>query len=813
MSVFQSEKTIYLQILVPRSSAKSFLFHVGNLKIMEFTDLQYNIPLSERRFSQNISCINDLEQKLERIIEISKSTSLRQKFNEKNNLIVLRNEMSDSDFKTMESDINHYSSHIFSDFSAYELLNNKIEKLTDFKKLCEFIFSNKLTSESIKNDFQTIYSIDSFSSFNNNEQTRLIETNYNSELGFTYLVGISDSNNYTEFISTISSLSRENIFYSSETVSFTKTVFLIFVVGDDLKQRILKIASISSVNIYDINKTDFRTEYKETKNILTETKEILNITFNSIGKNMKKILPSLRYWKSNLLAEKSILIEMNKFGPGMTNDILIAEGWVPENSKKIIKKVLQHLTVEEGEKKPWMVSELSSHDPPSYFPTNKFTQVYQDIVNAYGIPAHDELNPAAFSLFFFPFLAGIMFSDIFHGFILLLFAIFICKFEKKLSHWKKNEILKYPYMGRYFLLTMGVFSIFGGFIFNDFASMKIKLSNSSFNDKGNKIDSVYLFGLDHQWHGSINEASFSNSYKMKLSVLIGIFHMALGFFLDVLNCYYKRDYKNFYLQALPQAIGFMSSFGYMGFLILYKMFFSNKTDISIIKVFSAMAMFKSEYNRMFSENMERFIQTIMGLTSVFCFIVIAFGKATYHMYSEKVRSNQIVFKSKKNLKTKKNKSQSQISYRENSIYESDEQTLTLTKNDDEEENEENEGFFSILGMQLIHTLEFGISLISHVASYLRLWAINLCHCELTKILHEKILVPRLSGNIFILYIVGLIYGFFTLFFLILQGIFECFLHSLRLQWIEFQSKFFKGTGKLLKPFYIKTESDNSQENN
>jgi V-type H+-transporting ATPase subunit a len=63
---------------------------------------------------------------------------------------------------------------------------------------------------------------------------------------------------------------------------------------------------------------------------------------------------------------------------------------------------------------------------PTYIETNEFTWPFQEIVNTYGVPTYKEVNPAIFATVTFPFLFGVMFGDIFHGAILILFATYLC---------------------------------------------------------------------------------------------------------------------------------------------------------------------------------------------------------------------------------------------------------------------------------------------------------------------------------------------------------------------------------------------------
>lgn len=80
---------------------------------------------------------------------------------------------------------------------------------------------------------------------------------------------------------------------------------------------------------------------------------------------------------------------------------------------------------------------------------------------------------------------------------------------------------------------MGIFSIYTGLMYNDIFSKSLHLWHSGwdFPELGNTTITgvsnghTYPFGLDPGWHGSDNALVFANSYKMKMSVILGVIHV------------------------------------------------------------------------------------------------------------------------------------------------------------------------------------------------------------------------------------------------------------------------------------------------
>ena len=117
--------------------------------------------------------------------------------------------------------------------------------------------------------------------------------------------------------------------------------------------------------------------------------------------------------------------------------------------------------------------------------------------------------------------------------------------------------------------------------------------------------------------------------------------------------------------------------------------------------------------------------------------------------------------------------------------------LTLNNSQLDSSHHEQHSFGEIFIHQAIETIEFVLGSISNTASYLRLWALSLAHSQLAKVFLDMIFRPWIQGqgNPVVDGLVAAV--MFVMFLLVTFGVImvmdlmECFLHALRLHWVEF----------------------------
>lgn len=320
-----------------------------------------------------------------------------------------------------------------------------------------------------------------------------------------------------------------------------KNVFVIFAHGKEVIAKIRKISESLGADLYSVDENSDlrRDQIHEVNTRLSDLASVLRNTQQTLDAELTQIARSLAAWVVVIKKEKAVYKTLNRCSYDQARKTLIAEAWCPTNSLPLIKSTLQDVNDRAGLSVPTIVNQIrTSKTPPTYNKVNKFTEGFQTIIDAYGTAKYTEVNPGLPTIVTFPFLFAVMFGDFGHGFLMALAATAMIYYERPLQKRKLDELFSMAFFGRYIMLMMGVFSMYTGLIYNDCFSKELTLFPSQWKwphdfQKGQMVEAVlkdnyrYPFGMDWAWHGTENDLLFSNSYKMKLSILLGWAHVRL----------------------------------------------------------------------------------------------------------------------------------------------------------------------------------------------------------------------------------------------------------------------------------------------
>ena len=284
----------------------------------------------------------------------------------------------------------------------------------------------------------------------------------------------------------------------------------------------------------------------------------------------------MNFYKIFLEREKLIYNNLNKCI--IRDSFVDGEIWILKNKLSSLKDFLNNYSHnnEMGSTACLIDLQPTHMIPPTFLDSNDFTKPFQEIVNTFSIPNYREINPACFTIVTFPFLFGVMFGDMGHGLILILFSLFIFIYQKKIR-FSKNSLLQPFFEFRFILLMFGFFSFYSGLMYNEFFSIPIPIFGScyEFIDENSDVltrieNCVYPVGVDPKWNISKNELNFINSMKMKLSIILGLLHMLLGIILSGFNFLKKKEYTNIFFVFIPKLIFMCVLFGYLCVMIIIK---------------------------------------------------------------------------------------------------------------------------------------------------------------------------------------------------------------------------------------------------
>ncbi|RZF45245.1 hypothetical protein LSTR_LSTR010389 [Laodelphax striatellus] len=618
----------------------------------------------------------------------------------------------------------------------------------------------------------------------------------------------------------------------------TKIVFIVVFQGGNLKTKIKKLMESYRAKTYECpdSANERWAVYKDVCDRIENLDEVLHESTLQKRNILEEAAKYMEYWLIMVLKAKATYHTMNGFNwTDEKRKMLVAEFWIPDCHMDDLTAVMDSKKFQFA--KPALYRVEVDEMPPTYHNLNKFTQVFQDMVDSYGASTYREVNPAPYLVITFPFLFSVMFGDWGHGLIMTLASSWLILNEKRLrASVQENEVYRMFYNGRYITLLMGMFSIFSGLMYNECFGRAANFFDSGWRvgpaiEELNSGDSKstelepdmsftrpYWFGIDPVWHLSKNAIVFKNSIRMKLSVIFGVTQMIFGLYLSVENYLYFGMYRKIFTVFLPQLVFISSLFLYLIILVFIKWYtygprrgviYSSPCAPPILNTFISMILFtRREANENCDLNMFRaqdelqlFLVTVAGLCIPWLFlaepIIIIFSKRGKKPHSAR---NAIEIASKEDEQRLQNQASSVTIHSE---------VLSSKEKHYFQQHEENQSVVDIFIHQGIHAIEFILGSISNTASYLRLWALALAHEQLSEVSWNQVMRRALANdsNIFIkavtVYFAFITWAFLTMAILVLMEGLSAFLHALRLHWIEFQSKFYEGNGHKFQPFSFK----------
>ena len=372
---------------------------------------------------------------------------------------------------------------------------------------------------------------------------------------------------------------------------------------------------------------------------------------------------------------------------------------------------------------------------------------------------------------------------------------------------------------------------------------------------------VYPFGVDPAWHIADNELLFFNSMKMKMAVTMGIIQMTFGIVLRGVNAIFFNSYLDFFCEFMPMIIFDVAFFGYMVILIFLKWTINwddrmARGSCSYSSLGEAgghgLCNLGNEPNSCYTyEGKECTTSTLVAdlcplnyggtgdgcqppnLITTLINIALAPGSVDEPMYATQASVQTAILlvafmtvpwllvikpcylkhthKTLVLTDTHKEKNpllQGQIDESGHSDSDAHAHTASHAAAGGGGHGGHGDGEFNfgeIMIHQAIETIEFVLGMVSNTASYLRLWALSLAHSELAHVFWDKALLGMIdSGNPVLIYGGYAVFAAVTFAVLLCMDLLECFLHALRLHWVEFQNKFYKADGYRFQPFDFKS---------
>ncbi|KAF2643539.1 V0/A0 complex, 116-kDa subunit of ATPase [Massarina eburnea CBS 473.64] len=842
-TMFRSADMSLTQLYISNEIGREVVSGLGELGVMDFRDLNSETTAFQRTFTQEIRRLDNVERQLRYFhSQMDKASIPMRSIYDFNNSFT---SPSATEIDELADKSGHLEERIKSLNESYETLKKREVELTEWRWVLReaggFFDRARGQTEEIR------HSLDDddaplLQDVEQNGQGEAAGDRSFSVMNIGFVAGVIPRERIAAFERILWRTLRGNLYMNQSEIpepiinpenneESSKNVFIIFAHGKEIIAKIRKISESMGADLYSVDENSElrRDQIREVNSRLSDLASVLRNTKSTLDAELTAISRNLAAWMVIIKKEKGTYQTLNKFSYDHQRKTLIAEAWAPTNSLGLIKSTLADVNDRAGLSVPTIVNQIkTTKTPPTYFKTNRFTLAFQTIIDAYGTIKYREVNPALPAIVTFPFMFAVMFGDAGHGVILLSAALAMIYFERRLQRSKLDELFSMIFYGRYIILMMGIFSIYTGLLYCDAFSKELPWFKSMWvwEKRGDGYGATrveghtYPFGLDYRWHETDNDLLFSNSYKMKLSILLGWCHMTFSLMWSLVNSRYFKTPIDIWGNFVPGMIFFQSIFGYLSFTIVYKWSIDwvargvNPPSLlnMLIYMFLSPGTLEKGVEPLYPG--QAAIQAILVLLALFCVPVLLFLKPFYlrweHNKARGLGYRGIGESSRVSALDGDDDEGPHLNGNGNgreSFGDDEDGMAMITEDIGHGEEHEEFDFGEIMIHQVIHTIEFCLNCVSHTASYLRLWALSLAHQRLSIVLWDMTMknafgFTGIPGAIIMVVVFYMWFMLTVAVLCVMEGT-SAMLHSLRLHWVEAMSKHFIGDGVPFEPFSFK----------
>lgn len=293
-------------------------------------------------------------------------------------------------------------------------------------------------------------------------------------------------------------------------------------------------------------------KYKSEK-LPKEQLEIYEATINNAKRERQDILDQLKKYQhvlndlklqyeyvSNLTRR-----EQAKQYATRSDHLVAIDGWVEAEHATHFSQAVQDYFDRKVVVRVAELNKEETNQAPTKLINNRFVRPYEMIVNMYGTPAYNEVDPTPYVMPFYAIFFGMMMADLGYGLLVALVGL-IPLFAFNFEESTKNTLRLVSQLG---LATMIWGWIYGSFF-------------------GITIESIQIIDLQ----GSVMEV-------MLFSMMLGVLHMSIGF---VINAYLLMKEEK-YAKAYSEGIHWLVLFTAIG-LIAIDMLMPNPSSLTTVGV-------------------------------------------------------------------------------------------------------------------------------------------------------------------------------------------------------------------------------------